>query len=94
MHAGHPEGQPGAAVAKHGRASELGTTKENVMSSHLVIYAVSKFTDASGQKQSRWTRIGAQFPNQKGGYSMKLELVPQDPSIDIVALPPRERGDE
>jgi len=64
------------------------------MSSHLVIYAVTKFRDANGQEQSRWTRVGAQFPNTKGGYGIKLELIPRDPNIDLVAMPPRERDDE
>lgn len=64
------------------------------MSNHLVIYAVSNFKSSEGRDQSRWDRIGAAFPNKKGGYSLKLDLIPRDMTIDIVALPPRERESE
>jgi hypothetical protein len=64
------------------------------MSSHLFLYAVTKFRDEAGQDNSRWTRVGALFPNTKGGFRLKLELVPLDPTVDLVAMPPRERDDE
>jgi len=64
------------------------------MSNHLFLYAVSKFRDGAGQDTARWTRVGALFPNSKGGFRVKLELVPLDPNVDLVAMPPREREDE
>jgi hypothetical protein len=63
-------------------------------SQHLVVYAVSKFKDHAGADQRRWTRIGAAFPNSKGGFSLKLELMPTGSDQDIVAMPPREKEDE
>ena len=64
------------------------------MSSHLFLYAVSKFRDDAGNENARWTRCGVLFPNSKGGFRVKLELLPLDPNVDLVAMPPRERDDE
>jgi hypothetical protein len=61
------------------------------MSTHLFLYAVSNYKDENDRDQSRWDRIGAMFPNKKGGYRIVLDLVPRDLSTDIVAMPPRER---
>lgn len=66
----------------------------NNNSTHRVIYAVNKFEDQDGQEQSRWTRIGAMFPNSKGGFQLKLELVPTSSETDIVAMPPRAKEEE
>lgn len=64
------------------------------MSTYLFLYAVSKFRDDSGKDVARWTRCGALFPNSKGGFRVKLELLPLDPTADLVAMPPRDRDDE
>jgi hypothetical protein len=63
-------------------------------STHLIVYAVTKFEDQHGQEQSRWTRIGVMFPNAKSGFQIKLELLPANGKADIVAMPPRAKEDE
>jgi ribosomal protein L17 len=73
------------------RRQAAGRTTENAMTNHLFIHAVTSFKDQDGRDQTRWTRVGAMFPNSKGGYRLVLELVPRDPNVDLVAMPPRER---
>ena len=61
--------------------------------SHLVIKAVVKF-EQDGKQQERWTKVGALLPNSKGGYTVKLDLIPTNlATTDLVALPPKERED-
>jgi len=62
---------------------------------YLHVYAVRKFkNEQTGEKGSQWTKIGAAFPNSKGGFAIELDLMPMDRSLDIVAMPPREREGE
>lgn len=89
----HPEGQPGRAsgVTKPEPTGGRVSPRSDPMSTHLFLYAVSNYKDESDREQSRWDRIGAMFPNTKGGYRIVLDLVPRDLNTDIVAMPPRER---
>lgn len=60
---------------------------------HLVINAVVKF-EQDGKEQQRWVRVGALLPNSKGGFTVKLDLIPTNlATTDLVALPPKERED-
>jgi hypothetical protein len=91
-----PEGQPGRADGVTTPAPNGGEAKkENAMnnSKHLFIHAVTTYKDEHGQEQTRWTRIGAMFPNSKGGARIVLDFIPRDPNVDLVAMPPRERED-
>jgi hypothetical protein len=63
-------------------------------STHLIVYGVRKYTDESGTEQSQWDRIGAMFPNSKGGFRIKLQYLPTDPNIDIVAMPPKPDAEQ
>lgn len=61
---------------------------------YLNVSAVRKYKDENGVERSQWTRIGAAFPNSKGGFSLKLDLMPVDRELDIVAMPPQENDRE
>lgn len=61
---------------------------------YLNVSAVRKFKDENGVERSHWTKIGAAFPNSKGGFSLKLDLMPMDRELDIVAMPPQESDRE
>lgn len=50
----------------------------------LIAYAV---TENSGK--SHFTRIGAAWPNTKGGFGIRLDALPV--AGEIVLLPPQER---
>lgn len=50
----------------------------------LIAYAV---TENSGK--SHFTRIGAAWPNSKGGYGIRLDALPV--AGEIVLLPPQDR---
>lgn len=41
-------------------------------------------------KRTFWSRIGTAFPTKDGnGYRLKLNLIPQGASPDILMLPPK-----
>jgi len=61
---------------------------------YLSVNAVRKYKDESGIERSHWTKIGAAFPNSKGGFSIKLDLIPLDRDLDIVAMPPQANDRE
>ena len=58
-------------------------TKETIRLPELIAYAVRK----SGDK-SHFTRIGAAWPNRKGGFGLRLDALPVNG--EIVLLPPKE----
>lgn len=50
----------------------------------LIAYAVKE-----NEGKSHFTRIGAAWPNSKGGFGIRLDALPVGP--EIVLLPPQER---
>ncbi|GAB3326716.1 hypothetical protein [Haliea atlantica] len=62
----------------------MNTATENTPA--LIAYHVTE----SGKK-AYWSRIGAAWPNRKGGFQIKLDTLPVNG--ELVLLPPRERQD-
>jgi hypothetical protein len=58
----------------------MSTAKDN--SPALIAYHVTE-----NGKKTYWTRIGAAWPNKKGGYQVKLETIPVNG--ELVLLPPK-----
>lgn len=46
------------------------------MSERLDALVAREYTDRDGNKKTSWTKIGAAFPTQNGGYSVTLEALP------------------
>ena len=63
----------------------MSTTKEN--SPALVAYHVTQ----NGEK-TYWTRVGAAWPNKKGGFQVKLETLPVNG--ELVLLPPKAQEED
>jgi hypothetical protein len=61
---------------------------------HLIVYGVRQYKDETGKEQASWDRIGAAFPNTKGGFQLRLHYIPTDPNIDIVAMPPKPDAEQ
>ena len=61
-------------------------TEETNKQPGLIAYAVRQ----SGEK-SYFTRIGAAWPNSKGGFGLRLDALPVNG--EIVLFPPREEDD-
>jgi len=59
-------------------------SEETKKAPSLIAYAV---TENSGK--SHFTRIGAAWPNTKGGFGIRLDALPV--AGEIVLLPPQER---
>lgn len=59
-------------------------TDETKKAPALIAYAV---TENAGK--SHFTRIGAAWPNTKGGFGIRLDALPV--AGEIVLLPPQER---
>jgi hypothetical protein len=59
-------------------------TEQPKKSPTLIAYAVN---ESSGK--SHFTKIGAAWPNTKGGFGIRLDAFPVSP--EIVLLPPQER---
>jgi len=61
------------------------------MKQHLVAYTVRET-----KGKSFWTRIGAAFPTENGGFSLYLDAIP--PSTDgqykIIVVPPKAGADD
>jgi len=62
-------------------------TDETKKAPALIAYAV---TENAGK--SHFTRIGAAWPNTKGGFGIRLDALPV--AGEIVLLPPREDEQE
>lgn len=60
-----------------------------VHTTRLVLYAVQH---VESTQRDYWTRIGVAFPNTKGGFRLKLELLPLI-GQNLVLLPPRSNDD-
>jgi hypothetical protein len=45
-------------------------------SKHVIVHAVTNYKDEHEQPQTRWTRIGAVFPNGKGGARIVTMTTP------------------
>ncbi|WP_306168661.1 hypothetical protein [Halomonas sp. MMSF_3323] len=58
----------------------------NQYSPALIAYHV---TEASNK--AYWSRIGAAWPNKKGGFQVKLETLPVNG--ELVLLPPKTQGE-
>ena len=58
----------------------MSTAKQN--SPALIAYHVSQ-----NGENTYWTRIGAAWPNKKGGFQVKLETLPVNG--ELVLLPPK-----
>jgi len=46
------------------------------MAERLDALVTRKYTDRDGVEKTQWTKIGATFPTQNGGYSITLEALP------------------
>lgn len=60
----------------------MSTPKENTPA--LIAYQATQAKD-----KTYWHRIGAAWPNKKGGFQVKLQSLPVDG--ELVLLPPQER---
>ena len=60
---------------------------------YLHVFVTSEYEDRDGEKKTNYIKVGAAFPNSKGGFGIEIE-----DGISIsgkaVALPPRENGKE
>jgi hypothetical protein len=71
------------------------------MSERLDALVARKYTDRDGNEKTSWTKIGAAFPTQNGGYSITLEALPLptmgdrglETRIVLMVPKPREDGD-
>ncbi len=62
----------------------MSTAKEN--SPALIAYHVTE-----NGKKTYWARIGAAWPNKKGGFQVKLETIPVNG--ELVLLPPKAKDE-
>ncbi len=46
------------------------------MAERLDALVARKYTDRDGNEKTSWTKIGAAFPMERGGYSLTLEALP------------------
>lgn len=46
------------------------------MAERLDALVARKYSDRDGNEKTMWTKIGAAFPTQNGGYSITLEALP------------------
>lgn len=46
------------------------------MAERLDALVAREYTDRDGNKKTSWTKIGAAFPSQNGGYSISLDALP------------------
>lgn len=69
------------------------------MAERLDALVARKYTDRDGNEKTSWTKIGAAFPTQNGGYSLSLEALPLPTMGDrgletrIVLMIPKPRDD-
>ena len=69
------------------------------MSERLDALVARKYTDRDGNEKTSWTKIGAAFPTQNGGYSVTLEALPLPSMGDrgletrILLMVPKPRDD-
>lgn len=70
------------------------------MAERLDALVARKYTDRDGNEKTQWTKIGAAFPTQNGGYSVTLEALPL-PSMGergletrILLMVPKPRDDQ
>jgi len=70
------------------------------MAERLDALVARKYTDRDGVEKTQWTKIGAAFPTQNGGYSITLEALPLPTMGDrgletrIVLMVPKPRDDQ
>ena len=57
---------------------------DDTTTNYLNVHAVREYKDEQGNKRSHWTKIGAAFPNSKGGFSIKLDFIPVGPGFDTI----------
>ncbi|MEZ5551526.1 MAG: hypothetical protein R3E82_11595 [Pseudomonadales bacterium] len=63
----------------------MSTSTENAPA--LIAYHVTENGD-----KTFWTRVGAAWPNKKGGFQVRLEAVPVNG--ELVLLPPRAKDED
>lgn len=69
------------------------------MAERLDALVARKYTDRDGNEKTMWTKIGAAFPTQNGGYSVTLEALPLPTMGDrgletrILLMVPKPRED-
>ena len=70
------------------------------MAERLDALVAREYTDRDGNKKTSWTKIGAAFPTQNGGYSISLEALPlptmgeRGLETRIVLMVPKPREDQ
>lgn len=69
------------------------------MAERLDALVARKYKDRDGNEKTQWTKIGAAFPTQAGGYSITLEALPLPTMGDrgletrILLMVPKPRED-
>lgn len=60
---------------------------------YLHVFVTRKYEDNAGEEKTNFIKVGAAFPNTKGGFGIEIE---EGISVSgkLVALPPRENGDD
>lgn len=70
------------------------------MAERLDALVARKYKDRDGNEKTQWTKIGAAFPTQAGGYSITLEALPLPTMGDrgletrILLMVPKPRDDQ
>lgn len=70
------------------------------MAERLDALVARKYTDRDGNEKTQWTKIGAAFPTQNGGYSVTLEALPlpvmgeRGLETRILLMVPKPRDDQ
>ena len=63
---------------------------DNNKAQPLDALAVTEYTDASGEVQTRWRQIGVAFKNRDGSLTIKLDAVPLSGKMQIRKRKPKE----
>jgi hypothetical protein len=57
--------------------------------SHIA-FATREYTDAKGEKKTRWLEIGSAWPIESGkGFTIKLDAVPVDGKLSLFVNEPK-----
>jgi|GraSoiStandDraft_16_1057320.scaffolds.fasta_scaffold4513343_1 hypothetical protein len=55
-----------------------------------IAFAMREYTDAKGEKKTRWLEIGSAWPIESGkGFTIKLDAVPVDGKLSLFVNEPK-----
>ena len=55
-----------------------------------IAFAACEYTDAKGEKKTRWLEIGSAWPSKSGkGFTLKLGAVPVDEELSLFVNEPK-----